>query len=172
VLHPPSGVALVNDSNEVEAETDPRLLTWATARRQTLSLLHQADEAFAAYSCPATAECCQLRTTGRPPWLWPVEWALLTEHFRNKNQLWPPERSDGACPFLDAQGRRCTVYAQRPFGCRTFFCGRAFGPPRQPVEAVDLLQRRLADLSARTFGEEAAPRPLMDWFRKVEGPTS
>jgi Fe-S-cluster containining protein len=44
-----------------------------------------------------------------------------------------------ACPMLGHNGR-CTIYAHRPFGCRTHFCAAAGGPyPRQHV--ADLIRR-------------------------------
>src|SRR5205823_5208735 len=86
--------------------------------RATRAIYRLADAAFARWSCPSSGECCQLAKTGRQPWLWPSEWKLIAARKG-------PPRADGGCPFLDAAGARCTVYADRPLGCRTFFCGRA-----------------------------------------------
>ena len=65
-----------------------------------------------------------------------------------------------ACPFLDASGKRCSVYEARPFGCRTFFCGRINGPSKIPADETNALLERLTALnvavalsrSASTFG--------------------
>src|SRR6185436_3635428 len=86
------------------------------AERETRAIYAKADAMWARWSCPASAECCHLTKTQRQPWLWPSEWRLLTA----KGPL-PPARADGHCPFLDDAGR-CTRYADRPLGCRTFFC--------------------------------------------------
>ncbi len=119
-----------------------------------------ADVAYRPYSCPGTAECCQLATTKRQPWLWPVEWELL---LAAKGGQVPPPRPDGGCPFLDADGKRCSVYASRPFGCRTFFCHRVSGPAREPIEAMAALSRRLARVAQTLDTDSASPRPLLLW---------
>lgn len=142
-----------------QEETRPLSLT--TALRQTRSLLQLADRAYAPFSCPASGECCQLARTGRPPWLWKTEWLLLEA----AGPL-PPSRSDGACPFLDATGLRCGVYAHRPFGCRTFFCARAQGPSRHPLEETNRLLERLEELNQR-FEPQPGPRPILDWHKSA-----
>ncbi len=114
------------------------------ALNETRAVLRKADAAWSKHSCPATAECCQLKQTGRPPWLWPSEWALLLEHVRG---VVPPARADGGCAFLDADGKRCTVYEARPFGCRTFFCHRILGPAAVPSAPTEALLERLKALN-------------------------
>jgi len=130
--------------------------------KELRTVYRQADAAYAPFSCPASGECCQLATTRRQPWLWWPEWLLLT-----RQHPLPPPRADGGCPYLDAAGRRCTVYADRPFGCRTFFCGRIQGPARQPAETVSALLVRLERLSERLRPALAAPRPLLDWHAEA-----
>ncbi|MFL5319168.1 MAG: YkgJ family cysteine cluster protein [Myxococcaceae bacterium] len=130
------------------------------ARLETLAVFRKADEAYKPYSCPASGECCQLQKTNREPWLYPSEWQVL----RDAVDALPETRADGGCPFLDAEGKRCTVYASRPFGCRTFFCERIRGPKRQPAAEVDALIRRLDSLNREAF-EDADPKPLREWIR-------
>lgn len=134
------------------------------AVRELRAIHRLADAAYRSFSCPATAECCQLAATKREPWLWPVEWELLVEATAGSI---PPPRADGGCPFLDPDGKRCTVYADRPFGCRTFFCHRARGPAREPVATVALLARRLERVARTLDPECTAPRPLLDWHRRT-----
>lgn len=122
------------------------------------TLYAQADGAYAPFSCSASGECCQLAVTRRQPWLWAPEWRLLT-----RGRPLPPPRADGGCPWLDAAGKRCTAYADRPFGCRTFFCARIRGPARQPLETVVSLMKRLEQLSERLEPTLAAPRELLTW---------
>ena len=124
------------------------------------TLYRMADAAYAPYSCPATAECCQLAARGREPWLWEVEWKAL----RSAVPALPPRRADGGCPFLDPAGQRCTAYAHRPLGCRTFFCHRVRGPAHEPVAEMDRLQRRLERIALTLNPDEAGPRPLTAWY--------
>jgi hypothetical protein len=131
------------------------------ARLETRAVFRQADALYARTSCPASAECCQLAKTGRQPWLWPSEWLVLEERLlRDRRKV--VQRADGACPLLTEAGR-CSVYEDRPFGCRTFFCGRATGPAAQPVAAVNALQERLARAS-QGFAPDAEPLPLLTWI--------
>jgi Fe-S-cluster containining protein len=131
------------------------------ARLETRAVYRQADAAYAGFSCPASAECCQLAKTGRQPWLWLGEWLVLKERLEREGRQ-VTAREDGACPLL-GEGGRCTVYEDRPFGCRTFFCARVRGPDRQPVEEVDALLRRLERLS-RAVDPDTEPRTLLDWL--------
>jgi uncharacterized protein len=135
-----------------------------TAFQELWAVYRLADAAYRPYSCPGTAECCQLAATQREPWLWPVEWELL---LAAKGGAVPPARADGGCPFLEADGLRCSVYASRPFGCRTFFCHRIRGPAREPIEAVALLSQRLERVAQGLDAECAAPRPLLSWAREA-----
>ena len=129
------------------------------ALQELRAVYRHADAAYAPYSCSASGECCQLAVTKRQPWLWLPEWRLL----RSAHPL-PPPRADGGCPYLDAAGKRCTVYADRPFGCRTFFCSRIRGPAQQPKEAVISLSRRIEFISERLDPQLTAPRELLDWY--------
>lgn len=133
------------------------------ARDETRHVLREGSRAWAPFSCPGTAECCQLAVTKRPPWLWPSEWDVLLEHLRRAGRTLPSARADGGCPFLDEPGRRCTVYDARPLGCRTFFCHRVTGPARVPADETNALLERLAALNL-AVDDEARPRSLLDWW--------
>jgi len=135
-----------------------------TAARSLETLYRQADTAWSGFRCPGTAECCQLSKRGREPWLWGVEWDAL----RRAAPVLPAPRSDGGCRFLDADGRRCTVYRVRPLGCRTYFCHRATGPGREPGEEMDGLQRRLEALARSVRPDERGPEPLTAWLEEAE----
>lgn len=132
------------------------------ALAETRAVLAKASSTWSRWSCPGTSECCQLATTKRPPWLWPSEWALLRQRLERERRPLPPPRDDGGCPFLDASGRRCTVYEDRPFGCRTFFCHRVMGPSQVPSAVTNALldQLRGANLA---WEDDAAPRSLPEW---------
>ena len=143
-----------------DGEASQRARARRAAAQELRAVYRLADAAYRPYSCPGTAECCQLATTRREPWLWPLEWELLKAA---KGGQVPEPREDGGCPFLDAAGVRCTVYADRPFGCRTYFCHRIRGPARQPLEATALLLERLERVSQALDPECTTPRPLLSW---------
>ena len=126
------------------------------AERETRVIYEKADALWSKWSCPATAECCQLKVTQRQPWLYPSEWRVLT-----RGRPLPQQRTDGACPFLDASGR-CSRYADRPLGCRTFFCHRIEGPPTQPAVEMNKLLERLGRVN-----DGAEPRELLDLYAEA-----
>ncbi|MBX7117213.1 MAG: YkgJ family cysteine cluster protein [Myxococcaceae bacterium] len=137
--------------------------------QETRAVYRLADALYAPYSCPATAECCQLTRTRRQPWLWPSEWRVLREGVLKTHGVVPLSRPDGACPLLDATGKHCTVYANRPFGCRTFFCHRIRGPSQQPVIAMNGLLERLERINQREDDElPAEPLQLLEWFAREQ----
>lgn len=133
------------------------------ARDETRHVLREGSRAWAPFSCPGTAECCQLAVTKRPPWLWPSEWDVLQDALRRAGRPLPPARADGGCPFLDAGGKRCTVYESRPLGCRTFFCHRVTGPARVPADETNALLERFAALNL-AVDPDARPRSLLEWW--------
>jgi uncharacterized protein len=148
-----------------ENPSPPHLI--ARALRETQVVLRQADDAYRPFACPATAECCQLAARQREPWLWPTEWRLVEAAARALHGALPPDRADGGCAFLDASGKRCTVYEARPFGCRTFFCHRRTGPSREPTEAVIALSKRLEEVAQRVDPDCVGPLPLTEWIRRA-----
>jgi hypothetical protein len=124
------------------------------------------DQAHQGFSCPQSGDCCQLRTTGREPYLWRIEWLLLARRIAERGGRMPEVRADGGCRFLDPAGRRCTVYADRPFGCRTYGCGRAEGLTRGLREEVRLFTRELSGLAEQFDPEDGGPRALTRWFEE------
>jgi uncharacterized protein len=128
------------------------------ALEHTRRLLARASALYAPYSCPATAECCHLATTSRPPWVWPTEWALVLEALKAQHREVPAPRADGACRLLDDHGR-CTIYGARPFGCRTFFCHRRQGPAAEPTADVHALDDQLTRLNVAR-APNVKPLPL------------
>jgi uncharacterized protein len=157
MLRPPR---FVDDDGDAEKPRLPR----AEGLRRTRAVLQDADRAFSGYSCPASAECCQLAKTQKLPWLWPSEWAVLEARLEKDHRLPVSPRPDGACPLLDESGKRCTVYEDRPFGCRTFFCDKAQGPKRAPIEQADALQKALKGLSVELDDGAYEPRTILDWL--------
>lgn len=150
----------VPDGDDDEREMK---LAWRRAVTETRAILAKASVTWSKHGCPGTAECCQLAVTKRPPWLWPSEWKVLEEHLRREKRALPPPRADGACPFLDASGKRCTVYEARPFGCRTYFCHRITGPANLPADETNALLDRLRSANVAA-DDSATPRAITDWF--------
>jgi putative zinc- or iron-chelating protein len=153
------------DDTDDEAPSGTRAREEARALQELRAIYRQADAAYAPFSCPASGECCQLAKTKRQPWLWYPEWLLLA-----RSHPLPPPREDGGCPYLDAAGKRCTVYADRPFGCRTFFCERIRGPARQPGDTVNALLVRLERVSQRLLPSLTGPRPILEWHAEASDP--
>lgn len=135
------------------------------ALKETRAVYERADESYRRFSCPRSGDCCHFAHTGREPWLWRAEWLLLLDYLNKHGMGLPAPRADGGCPFLDSAGARCSVYAARPFGCRTFFCGRRAGPAREPLEAVVELSKRLERVSLDCAPEWEEPRTLSDWWK-------
>lgn len=143
------------------------------ALAEVRAVYRKADALYEPFSCPASGECCQLAKTQRPPWLFRAEWLLLERHLQENGRRLPEARADGGCPFLDATGLRCSVYADRPLGCRTFFCGRRQGRGRDPLEEMSQLTRRLEEATRALYPEDAddadcEPRPLPQWFEEAQ----
>ena len=87
---------------------------------------------------------------------------------------WPGWRTatvagDGTgCVFLDAD-KRCTIYEDRPLGCRTYFCHRITGPAKQPGEQTNSLMERLAAANVAA-DSAAAPRSIEEWVSASDSP--
>lgn len=146
------------------------------------AIYREVDEVYAGHSCPGSADCCKFAVTGREPYVTSVEAELVARAIarsgRNlaavlmrapsKRRSLPTvgevERAteERWCPLL-SEGR-CTVYADRPFGCRSFYCDRAT-PGRKVKQAeVNDFVRRLKDLALRhaTAGARGASKGLGD----------
>src|SRR4051794_12907743 len=106
--------------------------------------------------CIRRTECCQFKLTGLTPYLTKGEALVAAWAWRTTGRTKLPSKPDGACPMLDARSGRCLIYADRPFGCRTHFCGAAGGPLARR-EVVDLI-RRLETIDAQLGGD--GPRQL------------
>jgi Fe-S-cluster containining protein len=125
------------------------------------------DASNAQSSCPASTECCRFGITGREPYVTSIEVLAIRRAVRARGGPLSPKRRalpiltnaerERICPLLDASGR-CSVYADRPFGCRTYFCSRA-------THAADranlrVFVRRLAELAAEHEPPGELARPL------------
>jgi hypothetical protein len=92
-----------------------------------------------ARDCQLSTRCCRFQLTGEVPVLTLGEAWVAARGVRASGRKELKAHPDGACPLLGREGR-CTIYGQRPFGCRTHFCRAAGGVvPRKLV--ADLIQR-------------------------------
>src|SRR4051812_37943523 len=98
------------------------------------ALYREVDALYADWSCPSSTECCRFGITGRQPYLTSIEVLAIQHALARQGDLPPankralPITRDGdkerICPLLDDK-KRCSVYADRPLGCRTYYCDRA-----------------------------------------------
>ena len=133
-------------------------------------LYAEVDALFSGASCEASTECCRFGITGRQPYVTSIELAAIERAIAArggsvssvKRRALPLEKGreveERACPLLDARGR-CSIYADRPFGCRTFFCSRAIGELPARKDTRELLHRLQALAAKHQRGGDQA-RPL------------
>ncbi len=135
----------------------------STAERSVRQLLGEleaiyraADEAYAGYRCDGSSECCRFGIIGREPYVTSVEAAAVELAMASRGgPLSPRHRAlplaspdERTCPLLNCQGR-CSIYAQRPLGCRTFWCSRAEVLTAVPHRRLRQLVRQLQQLALR-----------------------
>jgi Fe-S-cluster containining protein len=132
------------------------------------ALYREVDALYADWSCPGTTECCRFGVTGRQPYVTSIELAAIRRAIarrgaplaRGKRALpiTRDEEQERICPMLD-RNNRCTIYADRPLGCRTFYCERAARGERGTRAELQEVVRKLQDLAARHSlgGDQARP---------------
>lgn len=127
------------------------------------------DALFAGWSCDVSTDCCHFARTGREPYLTPIEWAYLQSAMakRPAKKARLPTVDEGRCPLLGPD-HRCSSYAERPFGCRTFFCERAssFGV-KLPRKSLREQLHQLMAVGER-YGLKGEPRPLRRWVSSAQ----
>ena len=133
------------------------------------ALYREVDALHAGFSCPASTECCRFGLTGREPYVTSLELLAIERAVARRGGMLSArkralplqgagEHDERTCPLLDRAGR-CTVYADRPLGCRTFYCSRATrgADPRRELRGV---LAQLRELSARHQRDGDRARPL------------
>lgn len=125
-----------------------------------------ADRALEGWTCATSTECCRFGITGREPYVTSIEIAALRRAVARRGGALSPKRralpmadDERTCALLDRDGR-CSVYASRPLGCRTFFCDRASGPGRIARTTLVELSRRVQAIAARHEPDGDRARPL------------
>jgi Fe-S-cluster containining protein len=135
------------------------------------ALYLDADALYEGARCDSSSECCRFGITGREPQVTSIELALVEHAIKRRGGMLTPKKralpiTQGAtcareriCPLLDRAGR-CSIYEDRPLGCRTFYCERAqlqHAPSRADLRN---LVRRLQELAARHAAAGDKPRAL------------
>jgi uncharacterized protein len=127
--------------------------------RALADLYGEVDALHAGFSCPASTECCRFGVTGREPYVTSLELLAIERALARSGGGLPSARKralplhgaspehERTCPLLDRAGR-CSVYAVRPFGCRTFYCARA-ERGADPRRGLRPLLAELRELAAR-----------------------
>ena len=151
---------------------------FATIEPELRALLGEVDALYAHHSCPGSAECCKFGITGREPYVTSIEAELVARGIARagktvaslrarsasgRRRALPIAREgkdaptnvdagtrqrEGWCLLLTDDGR-CSVYADRPLGCRTFYCDRAIEGRKVKQKEVNELVRRVKDLALR-----------------------
>jgi uncharacterized protein len=107
-------------------------------------------------SCQISTRCCRFQLTGQVPVLTLGEALVAARGVRASGRKVLKPHPEDSCPLLGKEGR-CTIYAFRPFGCRTHFCQAAGGvTPRKLV--ADLIQR-LEAIDERLGGDGSRDLP-------------
>jgi hypothetical protein len=161
------------------------------ARAQLLSLYARADALVAGATCACSpdggegksrpqdvqdvAPCCHFALTGREPYPTAVELLEVSHAIRARGahpaakasrRSLPVADASRRCPLLSNEGR-CTIYASRPLGCRSFFCDRGDGPPKRARAGLLEVARLIADLSSKVAPRDPRPRPLVGALKKL-----
>jgi Fe-S-cluster containining protein len=141
----------------------------ATLLAELAALYREVDTLYAGWSCPGTTECCRFGVTGRQPYVTSIELAAVKRAIARRGAPLSPrkralpitsdEERERICPMLD-RNARCSIYADRPLGCRTFYCDRATRGPRATRDELQAVVRKLQDLAARHALGGDQPRPL------------
>jgi Fe-S-cluster containining protein len=120
------------------------------------SLFARVDALYADWSCADSGDCCRFGSAGHQPYvtaieLFAIRHALAELAPATERRALPVLREANdvrSCPLLD-RGGGCSVYADRPFGCRTYYCGRAKPGAHPNADELAELLAALQDLAAR-----------------------
>lgn len=149
------------DPDEPQAERAlPRPAIERQAARGLAQLFERTRSMQQGWGCDDSAECCRLAKFGHEPWVWPLEWRRIEGALATQRRSLPlAPLQPGDCALLTAEGR-CSIHADRPLACRSFFCGRGRGPRAITRTDIDLQLKQLAALSAESDPHIPGPRRL------------
>jgi Fe-S-cluster containining protein len=133
-------------------------------------LYRDTDALFAGWSCPASTDCCHFERTRREPYVTSIELLAMRRAVARGVAIQRGSKAlpmaDGRCRMLTRDGK-CSIYAARPFGCRTFFCDRADEGSRVKQNAINDLVRRLKGIAERHERGGDLGRPLSRCFDEI-----
>lgn len=127
------------------------------------AIYEEVDARHAGWSCDASTTCCRFGLTGREPYVTGLELLAVRRAVARSGRKLAvelpaarvrrrglPVADDGErrCPLLGQDGR-CSIYASRPFGCRTFFCDRASPGDAVPQRDVNAWVARIRVVAAQ-----------------------
>jgi Fe-S-cluster containining protein len=134
------------------------------------AVYERVEQAYADYACEGTTECCRFAVTGREPYVTSIE-VLAVERavaarggpLKEKRRALPiahdTRDDERVCPMLNEQAR-CAIYADRPLGCRSFWCHRAQSERRVDQGELNGFVREVQDIAARHQHAGDKGRPL------------
>lgn len=125
------------------------------------SIYAELEAITAGASCPRSTRCCRFVETGREPYLGRAEAEAVIAAVARRGGRLPRGGGPQNCPLLKADGG-CAIYADRPFGCRTFFCDDATvpsPPTRRELERLNAALRQASEPSG-----DPTIAPLSTWL--------
>jgi Fe-S-cluster containining protein len=144
----------------------------AQCLRELQALYAQLDALYADWSCPSTTECCSFGRAGRQPFVTSIEFLAMRQALARRGGL-PSQRrrrlpqlsdadahNERRCPLLTRE-QRCSIYADRPLGCRSFYCERARRGERPDTQQLSEIVQAVQDLAARHRMSGEQTRPLL-----------
>ena len=117
----------------------------------------ETDKLLTGWSCPNTAECCQFGLSGKEPFVTSIELVemelgLLAIGKRpGPKPKYPKEQErvkTRVCPML-TKDLKCSIYNNRPLGCRTFFCHRVVKGEKTTHQRWLEVVRKVQDIARR-----------------------
>lgn len=130
----------------------------------------EVEQAYAGHGCEGTTECCRFAITGREPYVTSIEVLAVQRAIAARGgPLKPKKRAlpiahrtrddERVCPLLD-EGARCAIYADRPLGCRTFWCHRATSDRQVDQKELNGFVRQVQEIAAEHEHGGDKGRPL------------
>jgi Fe-S-cluster containining protein len=154
----------------MKARTSPEAIE--RAREDALlaeleALYREVDARHAGWSCDASTTGIELSAVRRAVARSGRKLALEAPAARGRRRGLPVvDDGERRCPLLGDDGR-CSIYASRPFGCRTFFCDRATPGDAVTQRDVNAFVARIRAIAARLAPGAEDGRPLV---RALRGP--
>jgi Fe-S-cluster containining protein len=139
-------------------------------RAELAAIYRRADELAAAAAhdgCTRCAHCCQFALLGREPYVTAIELEVLVAGWRRIGAKVKAAAGKALkiCPLLTSE-LRCAAYADRPLGCRTFWCRSAVSDDRAADRrAVLTLVREVKAVAERHCPGGEQGRPLWTALR-------